>query len=275
MSDLDREWSRWRSVDHNLSEVCGLWVNTGVSGWRWASCGMFRCIGRFKFVEHIVRGTGGSERVHGCVWDVSVTMFMLRIDYVLAINMYLKVFTSLTRVTKSYLLALGTTQISSCITKHWTKFLTHQTGNYPVTCFGSKPSRIYSVELSIINTSYQKLPFLPNLFPTWYTRTYVRLGINAYYVMHPFGEWKKNAAVFKKNLSRQPNSRPCKCILSIGSNAPPHGPGCEGDDRDYFVSFSFSLFFFFFLPPFFFFLSFRPFFLCLRRLCLLCPRYIW
>ena len=42
---------------------------------------------------------------------------------------------SLTRVTKSYLLALGTTQISSYFTKHWTKFLTHQTGNYPVTCF--------------------------------------------------------------------------------------------------------------------------------------------
>ena len=32
---------------------------------------------------------------------------------------------SLTRVTKSYLLALGTTQISSYFTKHWTKFLTH------------------------------------------------------------------------------------------------------------------------------------------------------
>ena len=31
----------------------------------------------------------------------------------------------LTRVTKSYLLALGTTQISSYFTKHWTKFLTH------------------------------------------------------------------------------------------------------------------------------------------------------
>ena len=34
---------------------------------------------------------------------------------------------SLTRVTKSYLLALGTTQISSYFTKHWAKFLTHQT----------------------------------------------------------------------------------------------------------------------------------------------------
>ena len=52
---------------------------------------------------------------------------------------------SLTRVTKSYLLALGTTQISSYFTKHWTKFLTHQTGNYPVTCFVSKPSRITSI----------------------------------------------------------------------------------------------------------------------------------
>ena len=51
-------------------------------------------------------------------------------------------FKSLTRVTKSYLLALGTTQISSYFTKHGTKFLTHQTGNYPVTCFVSKPSRI-------------------------------------------------------------------------------------------------------------------------------------
>ena len=49
---------------------------------------------------------------------------------------------SFTRVTRSYLLAMGTTQISSCFTKHWTKFVTHQTGNYPVTCFVSKPSRI-------------------------------------------------------------------------------------------------------------------------------------
>ena len=32
---------------------------------------------------------------------------------------------SLTRVARSYLLALGTTQISSYFTKHWTKFLTH------------------------------------------------------------------------------------------------------------------------------------------------------
>ena len=62
-------------------------------------------------------------------------------------------FKPLTRVTKSYLLALGTTQISSSFTKHWTKFLTHQTGNYPVTCFVSKPSRITLVELSIINTN--------------------------------------------------------------------------------------------------------------------------
>ena len=61
----------------------------------------------------------------------------------------------LTRVTKSYLLALGTTQKSS----FFTKFLTHQTGNYPVTCFVSKPSRITLVELSIIDSSYQKLPF--------------------------------------------------------------------------------------------------------------------
>ena len=59
---------------------------------------------------------------------------------------------------QSYLLALGTTQISSFFTKHWTKFLTHQTGNYPVTWVVSKPSRITLVELSIINTSYQKLP---------------------------------------------------------------------------------------------------------------------
>ena len=66
---------------------------------------------------------------------------------------------SLTRITKSYLLALGTTQIISFFTKHWTKFLTHKTGKYPVTCFVSKPSRITLVELYIINTSYQKLPF--------------------------------------------------------------------------------------------------------------------
>ena len=72
---------------------------------------------------------------------------------------------SLTRVTKSYLLALGTTQISSYFTKHYTKFLTHQTGNYPVTCFVSKPSRITLVELSIINTSYQKLPFGSGDYP--------------------------------------------------------------------------------------------------------------
>ena len=56
-------------------------------------------------------------------------------------------------------MALGTTQISSYFTKHWTKFLTHQRRNYPVTCFVSKSSGITSVELSIINTSYQKLPF--------------------------------------------------------------------------------------------------------------------
>ena len=53
--------------------------------------------------------------------------------------------TPFTRVTKSYLSALGTTQISSYIPKHWTKFPTHQTGNYPVTCFVSKPSGITSV----------------------------------------------------------------------------------------------------------------------------------
>ena len=41
---------------------------------------------------------------------------------------------SLTRVTKSYLLVLGTTQISSFFTKRWIKFLTHQTGDYPVSC---------------------------------------------------------------------------------------------------------------------------------------------
>ena len=70
---------------------------------------------------------------------------------------------SLTRVTKSYLLALGTTQISSFFTKHRTKLLTRQTGNYPVTCFGSKPSRITLVESSIINTSYQKLPVINKL----------------------------------------------------------------------------------------------------------------
>ena len=64
-----------------------------------------------------------------------------------------------TRVTKSCFLALGTTQISSYFTKHWLKLLTHQTGNYPVTFFVSKPSRITLVELSIINTSYLKLPF--------------------------------------------------------------------------------------------------------------------
>ena len=73
--------------------------------------------------------------------------------------------TSSTRVTKSYLLALGTTQISSFFTKHWTKFLTHQTGNYPVTCFVSKPSGITLVELSIINTSYQELPFGSGDYP--------------------------------------------------------------------------------------------------------------
>ena len=63
-----------------------------------------------------------------------------------------KMLGSLTRVTKSNLLALGTTQISSFFTRHWTKFLTHHTGNYPVTCFVSKPSRITLVDLSIINT---------------------------------------------------------------------------------------------------------------------------
>ena len=66
------------------------------------------------------------------------------------IRIIISLILSLTRVTKSYLSALGTTQISSYFTKHWTKFLTHQTGNYPVTCFVSKPSRITFVELSII-----------------------------------------------------------------------------------------------------------------------------
>ena len=55
-----------------------------------------------------------------------------------------------------------TTQISSYFTK---QFLTHQTGNYPVTCFVSKPSRITLVELSIINTSYRKLPFGSGDYP--------------------------------------------------------------------------------------------------------------
>ena len=49
---------------------------------------------------------------------------------------------SITRVTKSYLLALRTTQISSYFTKHSSKFLTHQAGNNPVTCFVPKPSHI-------------------------------------------------------------------------------------------------------------------------------------
>ena len=70
----------------------------------------------------------------------------------------------ITRVTKTFL-ALGTTQINSYFTKNWTKFLTHQTGNYPVTCFVSKPSRITLVVLSIINTSYQKLPFGSGDYP--------------------------------------------------------------------------------------------------------------
>ena len=63
---------------------------------------------------------------------------------------------SLTRVTKSYLfifLALGTTQISSYFTKHWTKILTHQTWNYPVTRFVSKPSRITLIQ-KITNTKH-------------------------------------------------------------------------------------------------------------------------
>ena len=70
-------------------------------------------------------------------------------------------FYSLTRVTKSYLLALGTTQISSDFTKHWTKFLTHQTGNYPVTCFVSKPSTIVLVLLLWLG-----LPLAPSFFST-------------------------------------------------------------------------------------------------------------
>ena len=62
---------------------------------------------------------------------------------------YVYIHASSTRVTKSYPSALGTTQLSSCvITKHWTKFLTHQTGNYPVTCFVSKPSGMTLVVLS-------------------------------------------------------------------------------------------------------------------------------
>ena len=48
------------------------------------------------------------------------------------------------------------------------QFLTHQTGNYPVTCFVSKPSRITFklVELFITNnTSYQKSPFGSGDYP--------------------------------------------------------------------------------------------------------------
>ena len=55
-----------------------------------------------------------------------------------------RMYVSLTRVAESYLLALGTTHISSYFTKHWTKCLTHQTGNYRVTfydkCSSSWPS---------------------------------------------------------------------------------------------------------------------------------------
>ena len=46
---------------------------------------------------------------------------------------------SLTRVTDSFLLALGTTQISSYFTKHWTKFLTHQTRELHRDMFRFKP----------------------------------------------------------------------------------------------------------------------------------------
>ena len=55
---------------------------------------------------------------------------------------------SLTRVTKSYLLALGTTQISSYFIRHRIGFLNRRTEIYPVTCFVSKLSRITLVELS-------------------------------------------------------------------------------------------------------------------------------
>ena len=88
--------------------------------------------------HRVIAGRGGSflRSMWSCVrqnFNLVCSLYVMRLS---------------TRVTKSYLLALGTTQISSYFTKHWTKFLTHQTGNYPVTCFVSKPSRITLVELS-------------------------------------------------------------------------------------------------------------------------------
>ena len=76
---------------------------------------------------------------------------------------------SLTRVTKSYLLALGTTPISSYFTKHWTKFLTHQTGNYLVTCLVSKMSRMQKWQMSLRTTvSYIGTRFPVGMWLPWY-----------------------------------------------------------------------------------------------------------
>ena len=124
---------------------------------------------------------------------------------------------SLARVTKSYLLALGTTQISSYFTKHWLKFLIHQTGNYPVTCFVSKPSRITLEELSIINTSYQKLPWttqtssyftkywtkLTECWISWYSGCRIFLNSSYFFMECIFVMPSKNATGVVQSLFRR------------------------------------------------------------------------
>ena len=82
------------------------------------------------------------------------------------------------------------------------RFLTHQTGNYPVTCFVSKPSRITLVELSIINTSYQKLPF-------GYTQRHVNVtGLSLIHISEPTRPERISYAVFclKKKRHRTTHS---------------------------------------------------------------------
>ena len=80
---------------------------------------------------------------------------------------------SLTRVTKSYLLALRTTQISSFFTKHRNKFQTNQTGNYPVTCLvynmkrmGGKMYQILQLRVLFLTPRYSVLSIAIFLFPS-------------------------------------------------------------------------------------------------------------
>ena len=78
-----------------------------------------------------VRSQGAQPRISGfpstAVLIFSTRYFLYQVLYFLVVVKHSTLFIILTRVTKSYLLALGTTQIRSFFTKHWTMFLTHHT----------------------------------------------------------------------------------------------------------------------------------------------------